>query len=293
MPRWVFAAAGSLIVHEVAYFLAFAPFFIADFFPSLRKYKIQPNKVNDKTQMWKCFKRLMFLHFVIELPMMIMSHPILTFLGMTMELPLPSLSSILTMCAASFFIEDLYFYWVHRLLHYGWFYKNIHKVHHDHQAPFGIAAEYAHPIETVVLGFGTLIGPYIFARHLISLWIWVVVRVFQTVEVHSGYDFPISLNRWVPFWGGAKFHDYHHETFVGNYSSTFTIWDWMFGTDKSYRSRLAERERKAKAAADKPSTPVEATQKAKTPLTVVIPDPTASSDAARRSPRLAKRTLKP
>lgn len=33
--------------------------------------------------------------------------------------------------AASFVVEDFYFYWIHRLLHYGWFYKNIHKIHHD------------------------------------------------------------------------------------------------------------------------------------------------------------------
>jgi len=52
------------------------------------------------------------------------------------------------------------------------------------------------------------------------------------VEVHSGYDFPWSLNNWVPFWGGAEFHDYHHMAFTGNYASTFTLWDWVFGTDE-------------------------------------------------------------
>jgi hypothetical protein len=28
--------------------------------------------------------------------------------------------------------EDTMFYWTHRLLHYGWFYRNIHKKHHEY-----------------------------------------------------------------------------------------------------------------------------------------------------------------
>ena len=34
---------------------------------------------------------------------------------------------------------------------------------------------------------------------------------------------------------GARFHDFHHNNFVGNYSSTFMWWDWLFGTDRQYR----------------------------------------------------------
>jgi hypothetical protein len=33
-------------------------------------------------------------------------------------------------------------------------YKAIHKIHHQYSAPFGLAAEYASPIEVMILGFG-------------------------------------------------------------------------------------------------------------------------------------------
>ena len=46
-------------------------------------------------------------------------------------------------------IEDTWHYWVHRLLHHRSIYKYVHKVHHHFQAPFGMVAEYAHPVETV------------------------------------------------------------------------------------------------------------------------------------------------
>jgi len=125
-------------------------------------------------------------------------------------------------------------------LHYGWFYKNIHKVHHEHNAPFGIAAEYAHPVETIFLGIGTALGPMIVCfyqgSHLFTLWIWLLFRLWQTVDVHSGYDFPWSPNHFIPFWGGADFHDFHHMAFVGNYASTFTYCDKLFGTDDKYQS---------------------------------------------------------
>jgi methylsterol monooxygenase len=48
---------------------------------------------------------------------------------------------------------------MHRFMHWPPFYKKVHKVHHEYAAPFGIAAEYAHPIETMILGLGTIGGP--------------------------------------------------------------------------------------------------------------------------------------
>ena len=47
------------------------------------------------------------------------------------------------------FIEDTWHYFVHQLLHHKSIYKYVHKVHHHYQAPFGMVAEYAHPIETM------------------------------------------------------------------------------------------------------------------------------------------------
>jgi len=161
---------------------------------------------------------------------------------MRFDLPLPSFPHIALAIVGCYIAEDFYFYWVHRLLHAKFWYKYVHKIHHDHAAPFGMAAEYAHPVETIFLGFGTVLGPILFARHMFVLWVWLFFRLFQTVEAHAGYDFPWSPNHFIPFWGGAEFHDYHHETFTGNFSSTFTIWDHVFGTDKGYLKRKAKRE---------------------------------------------------
>ena len=41
-----------------------------------------------------------------------------------------------------------------------------------------------------VLWIGSFIGILLLCNHLITIWLWMIVRVLETVDVHSGYDFP-------------------------------------------------------------------------------------------------------
>jgi len=96
------------------------------------------------------------------------------------------------------------------------------------------------------LGFATVVGPALTGPHLLTLWLWVVLRVLETVEAHSGYHFPWSPSNFLPLYGGSDFHDYHHRvlyTKSGNYASTFVYMDWLFGTDKDYRKAKAMEEK--------------------------------------------------
>ncbi|MED6111097.1 Methylsterol monooxygenase 2-2, variant 2 [Stylosanthes scabra] len=139
-------------------------------------------------------------------------------------------------------ILDFVFYWGHRILHTKWLYKHVHSVHHEYATPFGLTSEYAHPAEILFLGFATIIGPAVTGPHLVTLWLWMTLRVLETVEAHCGYHFPWSPSNFFPLYGGSDFHDYHHRllyTKSGNYSSTFTYMDWIFGTDIGYRKLKA------------------------------------------------------
>jgi 4-alpha-methyl-delta7-sterol-4alpha-methyl oxidase len=68
--------------------------------------------------------------------------------------------------------------------------------------PFGLTSEYAHPAEILFLGFATIVGPAITGPHLMTLWLWMVLRVLETVEAHCGYHFPWSLSNFLPLYGG-------------------------------------------------------------------------------------------
>ncbi|KAI8098612.1 uncharacterized protein BX664DRAFT_319161 [Halteromyces radiatus] len=240
----------AFTMHELVYFGRFLPFLLCDFIPYFQQYKLQPKHVNTGDDYWKCTKHVLYQHFLYEGPLIFLFHPMASILGMNVAAPFPEWKYILPQLAIFFVIEDAYHYWVHRLMHWPPLYKKIHKVHHEYAAPIGIAAEYAHPLETSLLGLGTIGGPLFYHAityyylqtskdwhlHLFTMLVWIVVRLVQAVDAHSGYDFPWSLCHFIPFWAGADHHDYHHQAFVGNYASSFRWWDYIFGTDKKYRA---------------------------------------------------------
>ncbi|KAK8050713.1 hypothetical protein PG994_012443 [Apiospora phragmitis] len=216
--------------HELVYFGRNLPWVVADAIPSVfGRYKIQgAAKQPTAAQQWECVRYILLLHVFAEVPLMVGFHPVCELFGLRVDVPFPRWRTVAGQLAVFFVLEDAYHYWIHRLLHWGPLYRYVHCIHHQYAAPFGLAAEYASPVETVLLGVGTIGAPIFYGGltgHLWTVLLWVVVRQFQAIDAHSGYDFPWSLRRWLPFWGGADWHDDHHQYFVGNYSSSFRYWD--------------------------------------------------------------------
>lgn len=171
------------------------------------------------------------------------------FFGLETSVPFPPLIKMAYQIAIFFVLEDTWHYWSHRALHWGPLYKNIHKIHHQYSAPFGLAAEYASPIEVMILGLGSVFPPILWCAitkdlHILTMYIWIVLRLFQAIDAHSGYEFPWSLHHFLPFWAGADHHDTHHEKFIGNYSSSFRWWDFVLDTESGPEAAKRRRERK-------------------------------------------------
>jgi len=38
----------------------------------------------------------------------------------------------------------------------------------------------------------------------------------------------------IPFATSSSYHNFHHSYNIGNYSSFFSMWDTLFGTNKTY-----------------------------------------------------------
>jgi len=135
-------------------------------------------------------------------------------------------------------IEDFAFYWSHRFLHLDFIYPYIHKIHHEYIHTVSVASEFCHPIEFL---FGnvltTNIGPLILGKnvHYATFLMWIILRLGETSDGHSGYEFSWSPYRLLPFSGSAEYHNFHHLNSKGNYSSFFTYWDKLNGTvNQSY-----------------------------------------------------------
>ena len=212
----------------------------------------EQQKVPTWKEQWDCALLVLLQHCTVELPQIWLFHPIAHYFGLEYGVPFPPLWKMAMQILIFFVMEDAWHYWFHRGLHYGPVYRAIHKMHHTYSAPFGLAAEYASPIEVMLLGFGIVGCPIIWVSvtgdmHLLTMYAWIVLRLFQAIDAHSGYDFPWSLRKIIPFWAGADHHDLHHEKFIGNYASSFRWWDKMMDTEAFEEASKKRRNKKLAA----------------------------------------------
>ncbi|GFZ51202.1 C-4 methylsterol oxidase [Saitozyma sp. JCM 24511] len=143
----------SFVLHEFVYFGRAIPWLVIDAMPYFQTWKLQhQNKHVTKEQIWNCTKVVLLTHFTCEGPLIWLFHPICCYFGMaTYEVPFSPIWLMAAQIAFFFVFEDMFHYWAHRGLHYGPLYRHIHKVHHEFSAPIGLAAEYAHPLEVMIL----------------------------------------------------------------------------------------------------------------------------------------------
>ncbi|KAL2489968.1 Methylsterol monooxygenase 1-1 [Forsythia ovata] len=224
-----------VIFSAVPVYYIFLEIFFVD---SIKSYKIQPKVKLSLSDTLRCYKSVMRMFIFVVGPLQLVSYPSIQMIGIRTSLPLPSLWEIIAQLGVYFIVEDYLNYWIHRFLHCKWGYEKIHKVHHEYTAPIGFAAPYAHWAEILILGIPSFLGPAFVPGHMITFWLWIGLRQIEAIETHSGYDFPWTPTRYIPFYGGPDYHDYHH--YVGgqsqsNFSSVFTYCDYIYGTDKGYR----------------------------------------------------------
>uniref|UniRef100_A0ACD5UFT7 Uncharacterized protein n=1 Tax=Avena sativa TaxID=4498 RepID=A0ACD5UFT7_AVESA len=204
--------------------------------------KIQPRVRLSAAAVFRCYLDTAWVLLLTVGMLGIVSFPVVKMVGIRTGLPLPTLGEAAAQMAVYLLIEDYLGYWIHRLLHTKWGYEKIHRVHHEFSAPVSYAAPYAHWVEVLILGVPSFTGPAIVPCHITVLWLWFVVRQIEAIDIHSGFEFPFNPTRFIPFYGGAEFHDYHHrvgEKSQSNFSSVFTFCDYLYGTAKGYKFHKA------------------------------------------------------
>ena len=151
---------------------------------------------------------------------------------------------------AIFFIiilfESIHFYFVHRLLHFKYFYKFFHHIHHRNTNPGPWSGISMHPIEHL-LYFSTILIHFFIPSHLIHILFHFMILTIGAVVGHCGFDgFLFKKKNRMPL--GHFHHQLHHRYFECNYGTIETPLDVWFnsfhdGTEEATK-KIRERKRK-------------------------------------------------
>lgn len=236
---------GTFFLHEVMFWGESLVYMFLHRYSLFEKYLIRPKQYYPPPELvLSATKQLLFSHFVTQVIALYFFYDVFVYCGIVgPDAPaFPSFAKIAVDVFLSLLINDFLFFVGHRLLHTSALYATFHKKHHEFHDSIGLASEYAHPVE-VLLGnqLPALAGPMLLQSHLFTFWVYLIFRVHQTVQTHSGYDFPWAIFNIFPWQGGARAHDFHHSHNQGMYGSGFScIWDSLCGTDVHYRKYLKE-----------------------------------------------------
>jgi len=199
----------------------------------LLKYKVQDdqNVPVDRDRLRRAVLRVLFNQVVITGPILVVGWHLMKWRGCSFGRELPTFPYVVGELFIMIWVEEIFFYYSHRLLHHPRLYKHIHKVHHEWTAPIGVVSIYAHPLEHVVSNLlPPLLGPLFCGSHIATIWMWYALALASTTIAHCGYHFP--------FLPSPEAHDFHHLKFNQNYG-VLGVLDRLHGTDSIFRQSKA------------------------------------------------------
>lgn len=139
------------------------------------------------------------------------------------------------------------YYW-HRLMHWKYCYRYLHKFHHAYKSPEPWDDMYIHPLEA--FGYYCILygPPFLFPIHKYAFIAYMIVMGLCGVMDHSGIKIEC------PGLYNTIDHDNHHAKFEINYSFPFPFMDLLHGTYEGefwgHEYKVRDRDRIQKAIAN-------------------------------------------
>ncbi|KAK9823392.1 hypothetical protein WJX72_002452 [[Myrmecia] bisecta] len=125
----------------------------------------------------------------------------------------PGLLQLAGQVLSALLVYDALFTVVHLLCHkVPWLYRHIHAKHHTKPVQRACEAVRLSAAEEILDVGCSVAALNLLKCHPMARLVYNIVIVYLITELHSGYDFPWSLENVVPFglWAGSRRHEAHH-----------------------------------------------------------------------------------
>jgi len=146
------------------------------------------------------------------------------------------------------FLQDTYYYWLHRWMHRPRIYKLLHKVHHESVVTSPWTSFSFHPAESILQAISVPILIIIMPFHVIAVFMLLIIMTVTAVINHLDIEiYPRGFeNHFIgKYLIGATHHSIHHTKFLSNYGLYFTFWDAWAGTESPlYHKKIDERNKR-------------------------------------------------
>ncbi|XP_014865769.1 PREDICTED: fatty acid hydroxylase domain-containing protein 2 [Poecilia mexicana] len=179
----------------------------------ITRYRIQEGRNDpvDPAKLRQAVRTVLFNQVLVSGPMVVLVYLLASRTGRPCGPELPTFHRGLMELALFSMLEEILFYYSHRLFHHPSLYKHFHKQHHEWTAPIGVVSIYAHPLEHVV-------QPPFFLRLLL-------VDSLRMFPSFSPVD-PVLLDPLISASPGSRFNQCF---------GVFGVLDRLHGTDSRFR----------------------------------------------------------
>ena len=131
---------------------------------------------------------------------------------------------------------DFHFYWTHRLLHTQWFYKSVHKIHHESYNPDPFSGLSMHWFESAVFfSAAPIMAPMLPLHMFRTLSIGLIIFPLEDHWGFGNWKIEDSVNHYI-----------HHSKFNWNYGFS-PLWDFIMGTNYPYHGQKKNSKREQQA----------------------------------------------